>query len=65
MVSDGLVTQTPRGLTIQRIEDGKFVVCDENVCFSADSLYLAEEQLELMEHGYCFPYSTSFRKVQA
>ena len=65
MVSDGLIAQTPRGSTIQRIEDGKFVVCDENVCFCARSLYLAEEQLEEMEHGYRFPYSTSFRKIQA
>jgi hypothetical protein len=65
MVSDGLIAQTPRGSTIQRIEDGKFVVCDENVCFCARSLYLAEEQLEEMELGYRFPYSTSFRKVQA
>ena len=66
MASDGLIVQTPRGSTIQRLEDGKFVVCDcENVCSSTRSLYLAEEQLEEMEHGYWFPYSTGFRKVPA
>ncbi|AII43126.1 hypothetical protein KR100_07070 [Synechococcus sp. KORDI-100] len=64
MATEGLIVQTPRGSTIQRLDDGKFVVCDsENVCSSARSLYLAEEQLEEMEHGYRFPYATSFRKV--
>ena len=38
------------------------MVCDgEHSCFFARSLYLAEERLEEMEHGYGFPYSTSFR----
>ena len=38
------------------------LVCDsEQSCFVARSLYLAEEQLEEMEHGYSFPYSTGFR----
>ena len=66
MATERLIVQTPRGSTIQRIEDGNFVVCDcENVCSSTRSLYLAEEQLEQMEHGYLFPYATSFRKVKA
>ena len=52
----------PRGSSIQRVEGGKFMVCDsEQSCFVARSLYLAEEQLEEMEHGYSFPYSTGFR----
>ena len=42
------------------------MVCDsENVCFFTRSLYLAEEQLEEMELGYRFPYSTDFRKAPA
>ena len=42
------------------------LVCDsENVCFFTRSLYLAEEQLEEMELGYRFPYSTNFRKALA
>ena len=57
-----LITQTPRGSSIQRVEGGKFMVCDsEQSCFVARSLYLAEEHLEEIEHGYSFPYSTSFR----
>ena len=49
-----------------KIEAGKFLVCDsENVCFFTRSLYLAEEQLEEMELGYRFPYSTNFRKAPA
>ncbi len=65
MASEDLIAQTPRGSTIQRMDDGQFVVRDSgNFCFFARSLYLAEEQLKEMEHGYRFPYSTSFRKVQ-
>ena len=66
MATEGLIVQTPRGSTIQRLDDGKFVVCDsENVCFFTRSIYLAEEQLEEMELGYRFPYSTNFRKAPA
>ena len=51
-----MITQTPRGSSIQRVESGKFLVCDsEQSCFVARSLFLAEEQLEVMEHGYSFP----------
>ena len=50
----------------KKIEAGKFLVCDsENVCFFTRSLYLAEEQLEEMELGYGFPYSTYLRKAHA
>lgn len=65
MASANLIAQTPRGSTIQRMEDGQFAVCDENVCFFAHSLYLAEEQLVEMENGYRFPYATGFRKIKA
>ena len=65
MASEVLIAQTPRGSTIQKMEDGQFVVRDSgNMCSFARSLYRAEEQLKEMEHGYRFPYSTSFRKVQ-
>ena len=65
MASEDLIAQTPRGSSIQRIDDGKFLVCNsENLCFFTRSLYLAEEQLEEMELGYRFPYSTNFRKVK-
>ena len=65
MASDDLIAQTPRGSSIQRIDDGKFLVCNsENLCFFTRSLYLAEEQLEEMELGYRFPYSTNFREVK-
>ena len=61
-----LIAQTPRGSSIQKLEAGKFLVCDsENVCFFTRSLYHAEEQLEEMELGYRFPYSTSFRNAPA
>ena len=60
------IAQTPRGSSIQKIEAGKFLVCDsDNVCFFTRSLYLAEEQLEEMELGYRFPYATNFRKSPA
>ena len=66
MAQADLIAQTPRGSSIQKIEAGKFLVCDrENVCFFTRSLYLAEEQLEEMELGYRFPYSTNFRKAPA
>ena len=53
MVQPDLIAQTPHGSSIQKIEAGKFLVCDsENVCFFTRSLYLAEEQLEEMELGY-------------
>ncbi len=65
MASEDLIAQTPRGSSIQRIEDGQFLVCNsENLCFFTRSLYLAEEQLEEMELGYRFPYSTNFREVK-
>ena len=69
MAQADLIAQTPRGSSIQKIEAGKFLVCDsENVCFFTRSLYLAEEELEEMEEielGYRFPYSTNFRKAPA
>ena len=65
MASEDLIAQTPRGSSIQRIDDGKFLVCNsENLCFFTRSLYLAEEQLEEMELGYRFPCSTNFREVK-
>ena len=65
MASEDLIAQTPRGSSIQRIDDGKFLVCNsENLCFFTRSLYLAEEQLEEMELGYRFPYSTNFRELK-
>ena len=65
MASEDLIAQTPRGSSIQRIDDGKFLVCNsENLCFFTRSLYLAEEQLEEIELGYRFPYSTNFREVK-
>jgi len=66
MAQPDLIAQTPHGSSIQKVEAGKFLVCDsENFCFFTRSLYLAEEQLEEMELGYRFPYSTSFRKAPA
>ena len=66
MAQAELIAQTPHASTIQKIEAGKFLVCDsENVCFFTGSLYLAEEQLEEIEFGYRFPYSTNFRKAPA
>ena len=65
MAQADLIAQTQRGSSIQKIETGKFLVCDsENVCFFTRSLYLAEEQLEEMD-GYRFPYSNNFRKTPA
>ena len=65
MASEDLIAQTPRGSSIQRIDDGKFLVCNsDNLCLFTRSLYLAEEQLEEMELGYRFPYSTNFREVK-
>ena len=64
MAQADLIAQTPRGSSIQKIEAGKFLVCDrENMCFFTRSLYLAEEQLVEMELGYRFPYSTNFHKA--
>jgi hypothetical protein len=61
MAQADMIARTPRGSSIQKIETGKFLVCDSaNVCFFTRSLYLAEEQLEEMELGYRFPYSTNF-----
>ena len=58
-----LIVQTPRGSSIQKTEEGQFLVCDaENQCQLTRSLYLAEEKLKGMERGYVFPYATSYRK---
>ena len=58
-----VIAQTPRGSTIQKTGDGLFLVCNnENQCLFTRSLYLAEQELDGMEEGYQFPYSTSFRK---
>ena len=55
MSSEDLIAQTPGGSFIQRIYDGKFLVCNSEVlCLFARSLCLAEEQLEEMELGYRF-----------
>ena len=63
MPQEELIVQTPRGSSIQKTEDGQFLVCNaENQCHFKRSLYLAEEELEGMEHGYAFPYATNFRK---
>ena len=62
MTQADLIVQTSHGSSIQKIEAGKFLVCDsENVCFFTRSLFIAEEQLEEMEFGSRFPYSTGFR----
>ena len=66
MAQADLIVQTPHGSSIEKIETSKFLMCDnENVSFFTRSLYLAEEQLEEMELGYRFPYSTNFRKARA
>lgn len=59
-----LITQTPRGNSIQRAEDGLFVVCDcRQVCRTTPSLYEAELLMKEMEQGYQFPYSTGFQRL--
>lgn len=66
MLKADLIVQTPRGASIQKTEDGQFLVCDaDNQCFFTRSLYLAEEELEGMELGYRFPYATNFRNRPA
>ena len=60
-----LIVETPHGATIQRTEDGHFMVCDgENHCRITRSLYSAEQELDIIETGFLFPYSTSFRQVR-
>ena len=57
MAQADLIAQTPRGSSIQKIEAGKFLVCDsENVCFFTRSLYLAEEQLDEVEDDKVLDY---------
>ena len=56
-----LITETPRGNSIQRADNGQFMVCDcHQVCQVTQSLYAAERVMEQMEQGYQFPYSTAF-----
>ena len=56
-----LITETPRGSSIQRADNGQFMVCDcHQVCQVTQSLYAAERVMEQMEQGYQFPYSTAF-----
>ena len=58
-----IFVQTPRGSSIQKTEEGQFLVCDaENQCHLTHSIYLAEEKLKGMECGYVFPYATNYRK---
>ena len=57
-----LITETPRGNSIQRADNGQFIVCDcHQVCQVTQSLYAAERVMEQMEQGYQFPYSTAFQ----
>ena len=61
-----LIVQTPRGSSIQKTEEGQFLVCDaENQCHLTHSLYLAEEKLKGMECGYVFPYAPTTAKALA
>ena len=51
-----------RGNSIQRADNGQFMVCDcHQVCKITQSLYAAEQVMEEMEQGYQFPYSTAFQ----
>ena len=63
MAKSSLLVRTAHGATIQKSEDGRFLVCDsENYCLFTRSLYLAEQELDAMESGFLFPYSTAFRQ---
>ena len=60
-----LIVETPHGATIQRTGDSYFLVCDgENHCRSIRSLYSAEQELDALETGFLFPYSTSFVRLE-
>ena len=64
MAISNLLVRTAHGATIQKAEDGRFLVCDtDNYCLFTRSLYSAEQELEAMESGFLFPYSTAFRQA--
>ena len=61
MAKSNLIVETPHGASIQKTEDGQFMVCDgENNCRITRTLYSAEQELSVMETGFSFPYSTAF-----
>ena len=63
MAKSELVVETPHGASIHKTEDGNFMVCDgENHCRFTRSLYSAEQELDAIETGFFFPYSTAFRQ---
>ena len=60
MAKSNLIIETPHGASIQKTEDGQFMVCDgENNCRITRTLYSAEQELSVMETGFSFPYSTA------
>ena len=66
MTPSDLIVKTTHGATIQRIEDGHFLVCDcENHCCFTRNLYSAELALGVIESGFSFPYSTAFREISS
>ena len=65
MAKSDFIVETPYGATIQRTEDGHFLVCDcENHCRIPSSLYSAEQELDAFETGFLFPFSTAFRQAR-
>ncbi len=65
MAKSDFIVETPHGATIQRTDDGHFLVCDcENHCRFTWSLYSAEQELDAFETGFLFPYSTAFRQAR-
>ena len=66
MTPSDLIVKTAHGATIQRTEDGQFLVCDcENHCSFTRNLYSAELALGVIESGFSFPYSTASREISS
>ena len=54
MAKSSLLVRTAPGATIQKSEDGRFLVCDsENHCLFTRSLYLAEQELDAWKADFC------------
>ena len=61
MAKSNLSVETPHGASIHKTEDGQFKVCDgENNCRITRTLYLAEQELGVIETEFSFPHSTAF-----
>ena len=65
MAKSNLLVRTAHGATIQKSEDGRFLVCDsDNYCLFTRSLYSAEQSWMQWKADSSFPIQRLFARLQ-